>query len=644
MNVQEKHLQWPHPATTILSFEKEWAVLCLSGLRDRFEMPMVLCIDVNEKNTIIRPEDPYRFYPGFCSNFRLCSSSNSLSCDESTVSNAKRFFKSTFNNLNNPKKLFVYSEKCHLGLTNLYCPLFIEDYLVGVVVAGKFCKSKEDLHDIKNNINNLCFKKRSFSVEQLQSLISEINSILIIEKNSDIKKLNNSFLEAAKILSGLLSGLYSKNKILAQRRNRNNIEEQFSLVDFEVDSDKTRSGIVNVFKIALEYIGCKYIALFLSDKPYNNILDIEISCNLYNVQKGDIHFNWKKANIPIKRFSIKAWNFMNYKESIIKGIKGIQKSLILDLSYFFPLFIEGYLGAIILGPIDRNYNELKEIHFLNSYCFTLGHNSAGNILFQIIKLGEADKVKAIQLAAHMTRQGLQDILNSFDLIDYDLNSAIINIGEIRSSVKIGKQHIEMMRNRLIAALDAPEAIRAIIPTLKPSHLEFKATTPAAFLDYIYHKHKANAERNGLILVLDTDSVDDLPAIKTDPDLLTLVFDNLIENAIKYSKKNSEIRIWGKLLSDNNFIEITIKNIGLGIKDDEMNKIFEPGYRSDLAKKYFPNTGHGLGLDHVKQIIDIHQKARISVDCAKVGNSDWDHLIKFRVEIATYLALELGRLK
>jgi PAS domain S-box-containing protein len=83
--------------------------------------------------------------------------------------------------------------------------------------------------------------------------------------------------------------------------------------------------------------------------------------------------------------------------------------------------------------------------------------------------------------------------------------------------------------------------------------------------------------------------------------LTQVLTNLISNAIKYSPDADEVEIYVSTVSD--FIKVSVKDHGMGIKEDELKKIFERFYRVGSIQKSFP--GMGIGLYICDQIIKNH---------------------------------------
>jgi len=92
-------------------------------------------------------------------------------------------------------------------------------------------------------------------------------------------------------------------------------------------------------------------------------------------------------------------------------------------------------------------------------------------------------------------------------------------------------------------------------------------------------------------------------IQGDVFLLQMAFNNLIENALKYSPKDTSILVL--LANKENQCQIVITDEGNGIPDEDKLKIFEKFYRigSDATQK---SKGTGLGLFLVKRIVDAHK--------------------------------------
>ena len=96
--------------------------------------------------------------------------------------------------------------------------------------------------------------------------------------------------------------------------------------------------------------------------------------------------------------------------------------------------------------------------------------------------------------------------------------------------------------------------------------------------------------------------DEKTILYADPDKLSRVFNNLIKNAISYSKEESEIVI--NLKKDNNNAIVEVINKGKQISKEKLSKIFEKFYRLDSARTS-RTGGSGLGLAIAKDIVELH---------------------------------------
>ena len=77
--------------------------------------------------------------------------------------------------------------------------------------------------------------------------------------------------------------------------------------------------------------------------------------------------------------------------------------------------------------------------------------------------------------------------------------------------------------------------------------------------------------------------------------------NLIDNAIKYNKPGGEVRVGIKKDDNKNHIVISVKDDGVGIEEEHLNRLFERFYRVDKARSRNVG-GTGLGLAIVKHVV------------------------------------------
>ncbi len=100
-------------------------------------------------------------------------------------------------------------------------------------------------------------------------------------------------------------------------------------------------------------------------------------------------------------------------------------------------------------------------------------------------------------------------------------------------------------------------------------------------------------------------------IRIDQKLMQIIFSNLLSNAVKYSQPNSKIDILVKINEEE--LLVSIKDNGIGINEEEMQKIFEPFYRGKNTKTI---AGTGLGLSIVSNSVKL-LGGKINVE-SKVG--------------------------
>jgi len=107
-----------------------------------------------------------------------------------------------------------------------------------------------------------------------------------------------------------------------------------------------------------------------------------------------------------------------------------------------------------------------------------------------------------------------------------------------------------------------------------------------------------------ITPLQTLIIAECPAIEIKCDRLRLeqVFSNLINNASKYSPKDTNIYISAAILTDG-FVTVSIQDEGIGMSENTKKSVFEKFYRDENAAK--ASTGLGIGLYVTSQIVKDH---------------------------------------
>lgn len=111
-----------------------------------------------------------------------------------------------------------------------------------------------------------------------------------------------------------------------------------------------------------------------------------------------------------------------------------------------------------------------------------------------------------------------------------------------------------------------------------------------------------------------DKVQENAMMDGEPWSLTELMTILLDNAIKYGKPDTKVRVFA--YTEGKFAHFVIRDSGIGIKASDLPHIFERFYRVDSSRSKKRVEGYGLGLSIAKRIVDMHH-GKIEVE-SKIG--------------------------
>jgi signal transduction histidine kinase len=115
---------------------------------------------------------------------------------------------------------------------------------------------------------------------------------------------------------------------------------------------------------------------------------------------------------------------------------------------------------------------------------------------------------------------------------------------------------------------------------------------------VVEKNKLLLKQNNIKI---NNNIDENIMIESDKLRLEELFDNLINNAIKYGKGTGTITIDAK--EDKDFVTVFVKDTGMGMNEKQLSRIFDEFYKADDSRHDFDSSG--LGLPICKRIVEKH---------------------------------------
>lgn len=292
------------------------------------------------------------------------------------------------------------------------------------------------------------------------------------------------------------------------------------------------------------------------------------------------------------------------------GYKSINHLLTISIIAFISILILVYLAGIFLSkkalnPLSEMVNQIKKI-------------TAGKLQLRLKTTGEKDELN--ELAQNFNGM-LERLENSFDAqkhfvsnISHELRtplSAIITELELSSEKEqTQEEYQQTIQYALDDARNMVKLSNSLMDLAKASYDPNEISFSEVRLDEILLESysKIIKENQGYKVSLNIDNAveEHQLVIQGNEYLLQVAFNNLIDNACKYSPVHSCL-IDVKVANEHLFISFI--NTGITISQEDLLHIFEPFFRSEASKQ---EKGYGIGLFLTEKIIHLHH-AMIKVE-------------------------------
>lgn len=213
-----------------------------------------------------------------------------------------------------------------------------------------------------------------------------------------------------------------------------------------------------------------------------------------------------------------------------------------------------------------------------------------------LKKESENKADLVSIGAHQIRTSLTAFKWTLKMF---LNQEIGNINEAQ-------------KNYLEKIIDTNEHTITLVNNLLnlnhtkdiPTEPDFKLTDITITINKVIDLFFGESKNKNINLVFEKPE-GAFPKINCDESMIAVAIENLIENALKYSENNTDIKISLKHLESENKISILINNKGIGINEEDKANIFSKFFRGSnaIAKE---KTGSGFGLFTTKNIVEKHR--------------------------------------
>ena len=424
--------------------------------------------------------------------------------------------------------------------------------------------------------------------------------------------LGNSAFRLAIIFSGLflttflVAGVLAYQIILSDLRDRldENLHQTFELIARSYADNDMEDLVSTVQSYALAAQDNDRV-FFLADasgkKLAGNVARADVAQGLTSVEETAFGGSSSDSYRSLRG------SFSGYQLVIGAGFSETQELGGLALTSFLWAGVLASVIAVVAGAVLANAVQRR----MQAIAVTMAQVGRGDLAARIPLRRNGDDVDILagQVNAALERlaalvEGMRQV--SVD-IAHDLKTplnrlTIIIEGALDLAAKDQDNSAELAQAQDEAAqINATfEALLRIAQLESGSRRERFAPVPLApVLDVLAEAYTDVAEESGQVLTLGTVPAQDT-VVLGDRDLLTQLFANLIENAIRHAGPGSRIEL--TVTRHGNVVAVGVADDGPGIPEAERESVFRRLYRLGKSRT---TPGNGLGLSLVKAIADLH---------------------------------------
>jgi signal transduction histidine kinase len=212
------------------------------------------------------------------------------------------------------------------------------------------------------------------------------------------------------------------------------------------------------------------------------------------------------------------------------------------------------------------------------------------------ELKKIDEMKSefVSVASHELRTPLAAIKNAVQLM---LQGKTGEINENQAKfLSMAERNINRLTSILNSLLDLSRIESGKIG------LKFEEMDLRGSIEFILSSLKPQTD--GKSIELKMEIPEKLPSVYGDREKVEQILTNLIGNSIKFTPEGGEISVSAKPFDEENMVAISVRDSGIGIPEDQLEKIFEKFHQVEDSLRR-STTGTGLGLAITKGLVEAH---------------------------------------